>query len=188
MADYVPQWTARYRLTYSVQGHEHDMIFRWARGAPIVVADMVAKVKAFLDQTASVRWTDWTALRAALAVQDSVVFNPTTLPAPNAGTAAITTRATSAAAFYWQFQGRSQAGGRASYYLYGVSGAAAIAVGGDVASDFRLTSAESAVVLNAYSALNTGNPTLAANDGFGLLFYNYVNTKYNDNWLHKIRT
>lgn len=188
MADYAPHYTARYVLRYSVQGDEHDMQFRWARGAPVSIGDMVSKVATFLNAFAANRYTDWTALSARFYAEDSLVSVPTTVPTLLPGTLATTGRPPSARALFWQFLGRSQAGGRGGMYVYGVSGGVENTSGNLNATDFRLTSAEATTVSNAIAALSTGAPTLAGNDGNGLIWYPYVNIKHNDYWMHQVRS
>ena len=187
MPDFAPHYTARYIVRYSVQGNEHDMQFRWARGAPVVISDMVNKVGGFLNAFRANRYDDWTVLGARFYAQDSLVSVPTTAPTVLASTVSTTGRPASAAAGAWQFLGRSQAGGKGGLWCYGTSMSVENTTGNLSATDFRLTAAEATTVADAIAALGTGNPTLAGNDGNGLIWYNYVNLKYNDYWLHRVR-
>jgi len=147
---------------------------------------MVAKVKSVLDAITTLRYTDWAVVRADFALQDSLIFLPTTAPAVNTGTAAITARSSAEKAYAAQFLGRSQSGGRGGFWVYGIN--FSVEINTSQAQDFRVLSTEAPATIGAaVTALGTGNPTLAANDGNGLIWYSYVNTKFNDYWLHRVR-
>lgn len=184
MADFAPNYTARYRIRYSTLGHEHSMLWRIARGTGTTgLALMVAKVGDFLTAVKVARFTDWTIISAEYAPEDVDIFAPAAVPSPDAGTATIPTNPKSQSTFAVSFIGRSTAGQKARFYVYGWDGSPEISVGPAVADDFRLYSAESGTVAAGVAELASGAPDIVASDNFSVIWYSYVNGKYNDHWV-----
>lgn len=185
MADYAPNYTPRYRVRYTANSRSHSLLFRLFRGQDATAVPALAgKVATWLGTMTTIRYTDWTVLGAEFAAQDSDVFLPAAAPSPAAGTVTIAGLPKYAGIVHISFPARSDIGGRGVLYLYGVSfGAAGILTEYE---DFRLTGVESTEIGSAVSALNAA-PELACNDGAAANWYNYVNVKYNDHWLKRLR-
>lgn len=186
MPDFAPNYTARYRLRYSVLGHEHTMLFRIARGVGSTgLALMVAKAGDFLTAIEDARYTDWLELSAEYAAEDTDIFAPAALPTVSTGTAAIPAQSVSQSTYAVSFVGRSAAGQKAKFFVYGVSfDPENLVTPGD---NFRITSAENAIVAAGVAELNSGAPDIVASDNFGVSWYPYVNGKYNDHWVAAVR-
>lgn len=187
MADFAPNFTPRYVLTYSVLGHVHRNLWRIARGAgPAEINALVLKLAAFYNAFSSSRFTDWTALSATFTPEDSDISVPTAIPAIAAGTAPIPTNSKSEGILSTCFLGRSNLGQKARVFVYGL--AVSPEVAGAAQDDFRLTTSESAAISSAVTVLNNGSPNLVASDNSIVGWYSYVDLKYNDYWLRKVRS
>lgn len=184
MADHAPNYTPRLKLVYSSKGKTHSMMWRDARGEDDPSL-LTAKMGLFLDELAANRFTDWTILSCQWAETDSDIFLPVTPPTVDAGTASLTGITNAVAAASISFVGRSALGKRAVFYLYGTN-IVQDAVSANE-SDFRILTSEVAAISAAIGVLNeTGHP-IRGNDGATVSFYPYVNTKYNDHWVSKLR-
>lgn len=184
MADFAPNYTARYRIRYTSLGKSHSMTFRVASSVtdPTGIA---AKVGLILNDLEPILFSDWTIVGADFALADSDVFLPAVLPdAPTGGVSAGGAVATDAAAAI-SFVGRTTLGGRARMFLYGTFVGAVVRTA--VSNDWRLTSAENASISAAIVRLNETSPALVGNDDAVALWYEYVNIKYNDRWLRRMR-
>lgn len=185
MADFAPNYTPRYKITYSSLGATHTMQFRLPRSFNL--ADLGAiqgKIAAFLGALNDVRYDDWTVLGASFAAVDSDIFLPAGAPAVAAGTVVSTGVAAYNKALHLSFPARSAAGLRGILYLYGVS-FAGLGLSPEI-DDFRVTSVEDASVGSAVNALNA-SPEFYGNDNEVLSWYEYANWKYNDHWLRVVR-
>jgi len=186
MPDFAPNFTARYRLRYSVLGHEHSMLWRITRGTGSTgLALMVAKVRDFLNAIKAVRYTNWTELSAEYAPEDVDIFSPATLPGSDAGTAALPTNGVSEGTLHASWVGRSTAGQKAKFFTYGVAMSPEIL--GVTADDFRVFASENTTVQAGIIELLSGAPDIAASDNFPVIWYSYVNVKYNDHWIGEVR-
>jgi hypothetical protein len=184
MADYAPNFTPRYRVRYISQSKSHNMTFRVARGTtdPTGIA---GKVESFLAAIQGHLYTDWTVISATFALEDSDIFLPAPAPASPTGAASLVGVRVSASAVHISFPGRSTSGGRAIVYVYGSNYAPNTVDAED--DDFRRTGAEEAAIAGGVTALNELSPALVANDNGSATFYDYVNTKFNDHWVRKLR-
>lgn len=187
MADFAPNFTARYKFVYSSLGLTHTSQWRIARGAGVAgLNQMVAKIEAFLNAFTSSRYTDWTVLSASYAVEDSDIFLAAGAPSPAAGTATIPSNPLSQSILSLGFVGRSNLGQKARLFIYGagIFGPEENVATGD---NFRVTAAENGAVSAAVAVLNNGSPNIVASDNANVGWYSYVNTKFNDFWLRSIR-
>jgi hypothetical protein len=186
MADFAPNFTARYKLRYSTVGLTHTMQWRIARGAGVTgLNNMILKVAAFLNVFVVQRYTDWTALSATYAPEDSDIFLPAAVPTVAAGTAVIPANPKSESILSVGFVGRSNLGQKARLFVYGM--AMGPVPTEPTADDFRLTAAEAAVVGSGVTILNNGSPNIVASDDAVVGWYSYANLKFNDYWLRQIR-
>lgn len=185
MSDFAPNWTPRYRVRYSTRGGTHTMQFRIARAAdPGDFSGMAGKVGSFLEALESLLFTDWTVLSATGALQDSDIFLPA--PVPTGFTPAASTTGESLATKAWEtgFIGRSSNGGRGAFFIYGLRQNPITVT---PPQDFRIFTSENSVFEDAVTALDELSPAFAANDGFAVNWYQYVNVKYNDYWVRRLR-
>jgi hypothetical protein len=184
MPDFAPNFTPRYRVRYSSQGKSHRMQFRVARGVtdPTGIA---TKVGAFLAALEDGLYADWTVLGADFALTDSDIFLPVDPPTSPSGGVSLSGITVAAAAGSISFPGRSANGLRAVIYVYG-SGFN-VNVGRATDADFRMLATESSIISDAIAALNELSPAVVGNDGATATFYPYVNMKFNDHWVRKLR-
>jgi len=187
MADFAPNFTARYVVAYSTLGLTHHNLFRIARGAGVAgLNNMILKVTAFYDALENARYTDWSVLSATYTPEDSDISLPAAAPSPVAGTQVIPAAPNSQKSLTLGFVGRSNQGQKARLFVYGCSAGPEEA--GSFADDWRITSVESAAVSGAVAVLNNGSPNIVASDDAVVGWYAYANVKYNDYWLRKTRS
>lgn len=184
MADFAPNYTARYRIRYSTVGKTHSMTWRVAAGVTDSTS-IAAKLGLTLDDMAPLLWDDFTILGADFALADSDVFLPGVLPTFGGGAVASGAQSPSDAALAISFVGRTIAGQKARMFLYGCNPGeiGRTAVGGD----FRILSSEEPSVSDAIVRLNETSPPLVGNDNETAIWYEYVNVKYNDRWVRRLR-
>lgn len=187
MADYAPNFTCRYRVKYSVLGHNHTMLFRLARGT-LDFGPIALKVAAFLSALSPTLFTSWTVLGADAAPDDSDIFLPVAPPVGfSPPSLAIPAAPISESSLAWSFVGRTTGGTQCRLFLFGASqGPESVSAGGTF-DDWRITTAQSGVAANAVNVLNSNSPALVGNDGVKATFYQYVNLKYNNYWVRKTR-
>jgi hypothetical protein len=184
MADFAPNFTARYRIRYTSLGKTHSTTWRLVN----TVTDpsgVASKMGLFLADLAPNLYSDWTIVGADFALADSDVFLPAVEPANPTGAVSTGGAAGSDAAFQMGFVGRSTAGGRARFFIFGTNIAADVR--DVVGNDFRVKSAELASISAAIVRLNETAPALVANDNHVATWYEYANMKYNDRWVRRLR-
>lgn len=187
MADYAPNYTARYRVRYSVADTVHSMTIRPDADqddAAAIAGAGAAVVTDVLTAMSSMLSTDFTILGADVAVVNSDVFLPAATLPVGVGTAGSDLDSG------WKpmnvsFVGRSTTGGRAIFHLYGV--AVNPFSGETTQNDWRITSTEDGRIEDTVDVLNTGGPRLLANDGAGVVFYPYANINANAYWQKRAR-
>jgi hypothetical protein len=183
MPDFAPNFTARYRLKYSVVGTAHTMTWRFASGF-VDEAGAADKVAAVINAMHTNLYESWEAISADFAPADSDVFLPSVISSFDAGTQTDPTT-TAHEALAVSFIGRSASGGKARMFLYGTNLVEDTLVA--YANDWRVLSGESANVLAAVAELNAGSPDIYANDNVVVTWYPYINLKFNDRWVRKLR-
>lgn len=185
MRDFVQSFTARLKTTYRVGGQQHSFTVRYNEaGTGTTPATVAGKVGAFLDTFASQRFSSWNAVKMEYAAANSDVFLPVSMPSMLASTATDVGTNRSALANFWQFIGRGEAGSKVSFYIYGL---ATLIETNAISGDYRITSVEATAVSDAIGALSELAPNFLAIDGSIAHWYEYVNVKANDHWVHKIR-
>ena len=188
MADFAPNFTARYVVEYNVLGLDHSVQFRIARASgPIGLANMVAKVSQFLAQLQPLMFADFTLLGARYSVEDSAFFGPATLPTSPTGAITVPAQAESQRILSTSFVGISTQGQKARTFVYGLN-VGPENTGFPSTDDFRVTAADTADIADAIGVLNNGAPVIVASDNNAVQWYSYVNTKYNDFHLRATRT
>jgi len=184
MADYAPNYTARYKVTYSTLGKTHTT--QWRVLASVTdPAPVATKMGLFLGDLHDQLFEDWRVLHAEFALADSDVFLPAPSPAQPAAAQIIPAGAGSDAAVAISFISRSIAAGKGRFFLYGVAleGAIRTAPG----QDYRFLSSENTHISDAIVRLNETSPALVCNDNVNAVWYEYVNYKPNDRWVRKLR-
>lgn len=187
MADFAPNFTARYVVRYSVLGLEHTMQFRIGRSAGLTgLVGMTGKVTNFLAQLQPLLFANWTVLDAKYSAEDTSFFVPVAAPTQPTGAIAVPANPLSQATLSTSFVGLSSQGHKARLFVYGLN------IGPENTAfvstdDFRVTSVDTADIADAIAVLNTGSPTTKANDDNDVTWYEYVNTKYNDFHVRKGR-
>jgi hypothetical protein len=185
MADFAPNYTARYRLHYTVTGKSHTMTWRVASSVtdPTGVA---SKMELFLADLQEDLYSDFTCVSADFALADTDIFLPAPVPASPAGTASPGDAKETDKALSLGFVGRSAAGGKARFFLYGT-------IFGNIirsapANDWKVVTAEDPAGVGAgIVRLNETSPALVANDDHIVTWYEYANLKYNDRWVRRQR-
>lgn len=185
MADFAPNFTARYRVRYTTLGKAHSMTWRVASSVtdPTGVA---SKMGLFLDDLAESMWDDWTIVGADFAAADTDIFLPATPPSFSGGAQAVSGSHPTDGAIAISFVGRTTGGNKARFFLYGFAFVANVRV--TELNDWKVLSSEnSAGVGDAIVRLNETSPALVGNDDNTAIWYEYVNVKYNDRWVRKMR-
>jgi len=186
MADFAPNFTARYRVRYSVLGLTHTQQWRIARSAGLTgLNNMILKVAAFWAALEANIWDDFTFLSATYAPEDSDIFLPAGVPTAITGALTPPAAPKSQSIVTTGFVGRSNLGQKARVFCYGV--ATSPEETSTLGDDFRLTAAESADIDAAVTVLNNGSPNVVGSDDAIVGWYAYANIKYNDYWLRQIR-
>ncbi len=184
MADFAPNFTARYKTTYSTLGKTHSV--QWRVGAATTDPALVAtKMGEFLGDLHDSLYEDWTILHSEFALADSDVFLPAPSPAQPAAAFVIPDDAESDAAVAVSWICRSIAGGKGRFFLYGVALEDSIRTA--AGRDYRFTSAENTHISASIVRLNEEPPTLVCSDNQPAVWYEYVNYKPNDRWVRKLR-
>lgn len=184
MADFAPNYTARLRVKYSQGGKSHSQTWRVASSVTDP-AGLVSKVELYYADIEGILYDDFTITGADWALADSDVFLPVTPPASPSGAIGIAGFKPTDAAAYIGFVGRSTLGGKARIFQYGTNYGSNIRTG--AFDDWRVTSAEAAVISDAVVRLNETAPALVANDDAVVVWYEYANVKYNDRWVRRMR-
>jgi hypothetical protein len=184
MADFAPNFTARYRFKYSAIGKTHTSTWRVAAGVtdPTAVA---AKVGLFLSDLQEALFNDWTVLTADFALADSDVFLPAPLPDQPTASGGSSATHISQAPVALSWIARSIAGGKGRFFLYGTT--FGLTIDGSLGQDYRYTSAEEPLIADTIVRLNETSPALVCNDNEPAIWYEYVNVKANDAWVRKAR-
>lgn len=185
MPDYAPNYTHRIRVRYTACGAVHTQTWRVTAPAGITErTNAFNSIQAFYDALTALLSDDCAVLSVSEALVDSDVFLPSAFSLTLVGTYDASVNGRSKKASATSFVGRSIAGLRAVIYQYGIVHSFASS---EVPSDdFRITRDEVTEYGDAIDALNAST-ALVGNDGFSAVWYPYVNAKYNDYWLRRVR-
>lgn len=186
MADFAPNYTARYRVKYLAAGIEHQMTIRVARGAVPATIISVGQGAAFAIANAyapTLLADDFTWIEHYYSESDTDVFlSGGGTPTAVVGTVDFSTLSLQRRALQTTFHGRS-AGSTTEVYLFGVLWDLNLA--SSPASNGRAYISESAPTANAILALNAAD--IVGADGTNAGFTNYANVKVNDYHLRQMR-
>lgn len=184
MADFAPNFTARYRVKYTSIGKNHSMLFRFPRDIDTTdSAAMATTISGFLNALAALRPDNFAVTGTEFAPADSDVFLPIAGLTISAGTQSSAAFGRNQSALSGSFVGRSSAGQKARLFLFGFGIIPETAQG----ADFRITAAESTQAAAAITSLNGATLKLVASDAQPVVWYPYVNLKFNDHYVAKLR-
>ena len=184
MVDFAPNWTARLRVTYEVQGLRHRCVMRALRPFATTASAMAGKFITFLNEITNLVWDDFNILGYDFAAQDSDVFLPATGFTGLIGSATTGLRTPGHAIVQTRFEATSAGGSRTALVLFGLAFTPGVSLG---AENFRVTTLENADVAAGVVALNEIAPGFAGADGSLAVWRPYVNIKHNDAWMDHVR-
>jgi len=181
MADYAPNFTARYKLRYIYEGDTHVNVTRWPSGSTKAANEdlAIAFWTAFFTATEDLRHVSFEVVDAEYAAGDSNVFLPATAPTEiAAGTIAGAGGAsTSIAHSIWQ--GRSILGARCRFQMFGLYWST---LEDNIADNFYVTTTENAVV-GTVAGLLTSAGMVGPDDESVAIWRSRVAYKQNDAWV-----
>ena len=189
MPDFAPNFTSRLKVRYKANGANHSSTWRYPGvGDGPELGAILTAAGGFYNAVINMLYDDFQFLGCAYALRGSNIFIPTdplallvTPPTDN------TTRKPREKATVVSFVGRTNAGLRAIIYLYGTDfGNATVDEAGE--DDFRVFLGENTAVASGINALIAAGADIVGNDGNPVNWYGYVNWKYDDYWLRKVRT
>lgn len=154
MADFAPNFTARYKLRYSFEGDTHVCTTRWPSGSTKAANEdlAIAFWSDFLDLTAALRHTSFAIVDAEYAAGDSNVFLPAQAPAEVTAGSRASASGSTGRIMHSIWQGRSILGSRSRFQMFGLAWATAE----DTAtSNFYISTTENAVVGTVATAILT---------------------------------
>lgn len=183
--DFAPNYTHRIRIRYFACGAAHSQVWRSFSNNGIVERTAAFNtIQSYYDALAALLSDDLALLSISEADADSDIFLPSPFALSLVGSADYSTKGPSKKASSTSFVGRSIAGLRAIIYQYGI--VHNMDSSETPANDFRVTRTEVTEYGDAIDALNA-TTGLVANDDFAMVWYPYVNAKYNDYWLRRVR-
>jgi hypothetical protein len=184
MADYAPNYTARYRIRYVSLGKPHLATFRHTGPTRAPGAAFLTGLSDFLSATAPIRYSDWTITSAQSAAENSDIFLPESLP-PAVDAGAATPGGSQFRPVFVSFQGQSDFGNRCSVYLFGIALDPAQPSPG-VTGDYRINNAEDATTTAIVAAL-AAIPDMVAIDRAAPNWNAYMNIAYNAYYQRRAR-
>jgi len=185
MADYAPNFTARYKVTYSFEGDTHVNVTRWSSANTLVanVADALAFWTAFLAQTEELRHTSFDIVGAEYAAADTNVFLPVAMPSEANPGLRTTETGASGRIMHSIWQGRSNLGARCRFQMFGLAWATAE---DDATLNFYITNDENPVVGAVAEEIQTSG-MVGPDDETIALVRARVAYKQNDAWVNNRR-
>jgi hypothetical protein len=185
MADYAPNFTARYKLIYSVAGLQHSLGLRYAASMPQsgVVAAAESLLNSIFSALGSILLSSFTLIDAEYSAANSTFFVPI-------GLGSLTVTGSVAAGIFpmdeivtTTWAGRSIGGHKGRFVLFGVYWG----VGNADFDDFVVTSTEEPAI-GTVAGLLSSDPGLVANDNQAAPFWRPRATiKVNDAWVDNRR-
>jgi hypothetical protein len=181
MTTYAPNFTPRYRVRYNAAGIEHTIQMRGARGeSGSAISGRAVDLHDMFLAAADILADDFAWISAEIALTDSDVFTPASLPGAVTGLKDVADFNLQQRCVSTGFVGRA-AGSRAAIYMYGLWWST---VSGTPAENGRATVAEWATVTTITAILNTH---AFAGSGELANWHNYANLKLNDHLLKLLR-
>jgi hypothetical protein len=144
---------------------------------------MATTIKGFLDALAALRPDNFAVTSTEFAPSDSDVFLPISGLTVVPGTQSSAAFGRNQSALSGSFVGRSSLGQKARLFLFGFGIIPETAQG----ADFRIQASESTQVAAALASLAGATLQLVASDAMPVSWYPYVNLKFNDHYVAKLR-
>lgn len=185
MADYAPNFTARYKLRYSFEGDTHVCTTRWPSGATKAANEDAAITfwAGFLGLTEDLRHTSFDVLDAEYAEADSNVFLPATPPLEVSPGLRAAASGSSSRIMHSIWQGRSIAGARMRFQMFGLLWATADSAEG---VDFYILPTENGAVEDVAGLILSAGMVGPDNESLGQVRAR-VAYKQNDAWVSNRR-
>ena len=184
MSDHAPNFTARVRITYRVQGGLHRSVSRLARGSTIEDAStLVSGLDIAIANMNPHIYADWEFIDASWAPEDQDTFDPLgTGFVTVVGGQATTIRTNSAKAVQMTLPYTGPGGQHGFFNLYGSAFFPGLDLGAD---DFRVTGLEEPDVASYADAMNA--LPIVGGAGNGVVFKQYVNVHFNRKAERRVR-
>jgi hypothetical protein len=186
MPDYAPNYTGRVKLRYRVMGRVYTMGVRGSTVMDATEAQGVGEsLKDALVDGGDMLSGDWTALDWSWCPPSSNIF----LPLAGVATGDFGTSGTldpankSNLANAMHIAGRTVAGGKAGFFIYGTTLGNAAGAG----SDFTVFTTENLAFATFILSLNAPTSPLYGNDGTPVVWYPRATVKDNDYIVRKVR-
>lgn len=181
MADYAPNFTARYKLIYEFEGDQHECNTRWPSANTQAANEGLAFDfwTAFMTETADLRHTSFTVVGAEYAAPDSNVFLPVTPPTEVAAGTIASASGPSTKIFHTIWSGRSVLGAKSRFQMFGLRWNTADSTD---YLDFYVTAAENAVVETIATMILTSGQ-VGPDDEVLAVVRPRVSVKLNDAWV-----
>lgn len=186
MADFAPNVTPRYRLKYNAVGRPHSVMVRGSRGTSFAGMEALG-ISAFFGLFSALdtlMCDDLAFISADIALTDSDLFFPASVPGVVTGTSPIAQYSKMDSISHWTFSGRGDLGSKVSMKLYGIQNVSDV-LPATVHSDFVLLGTEDTRVADAVAVLNAG--AIVTVDNTQAAWLNRVTIKINDFWLRQVR-
>lgn len=175
MTTYAPTFTPRYRVHYRAAGLEHSVQCRGPRGASAVA--MTTRGNSFhtiFNDLATRLADDFAWISADVALTDSDLWTPASVPASVTGVIALADFTIAQRITGTTFSGRA-AGSKARFTLFGIQWVQATTT--EAGNDFVVQGSEDGGVA---AAVTEASGQFYAGSGAGALFYNRATIKPND--------
>ena len=173
--------TGRLVVSYTANGHEHDVMFRFGGSADNPVEAFYERIEELFTEMTPLMPSDWSIISSVSYPQGSDVSHPDGyIWSPVVGTG--TPQVSEGPAFI-SFVGRGTSGRRARLYFLGASLTPADEKGSG--GDYRLYGTENSDVLAAIFAATQLEVVTIAGDA--VFWKNYVNLGYNAYWQKNVR-
>jgi hypothetical protein len=184
--DYAPNFTARYKLTYSFEGDTHECNTRWPSGSTSAANILAAGDFwfSFLNATVAVRHTSFAVVGAEYAAADSNIFLPAAVP-PSADPGERVAAAGGATRIYHSiWAGRSALGAKTRFQMFGLAWASADDTN---STDFYISATE-VPLIGTLALLIESSGMVGPDDEDVLVVRPRIAYKQNDAWVNKRRS
>lgn len=185
MADYAPNYTDRYRLTYRCGGRVHTQTWRLPAGSlTSSLSGLIAQIGAYYSALAPRLFADLAFLKAEASQANSNYFLPAALPVQPA-VGPIPAQFPVDGIKYYSFIGRTSLGNRWVLFQYGAVKDENNTI--DTTShDFRINPGEDTNITAAINVLQAMTQ-MVGNDDQNVLIYGYANFGINAHLQRKVR-
>jgi hypothetical protein len=172
MAPLPPSNTPRFKVTYTISGHQHSFQVRWG-GSPSALAAAMSGILTGLSGLFAAGVVDL----VEFAASGSNIFNSVVsgLEGFTFGSGSGSDQSTTN---YINFVGRSTGGRRVRLAIFGAA---------SISGDFRFSAGDNAGVDGAIAVFNDPGQPFQAIDGLKPIWKSYANAGYNAYWQKAVR-